>query len=77
MTPEPRIYRPPEWAKGEDAAVTALKQALEALIHKRDRAREELETTRKRRELLIDEIEACSRGISEVTQALSKLGLPE
>jgi hypothetical protein len=74
MIREPRIVRPPEWTDGENAAVTALKQTLEALIHKRDRATEELEMMRKRRELLINEIDGCSRGISEVTQALSKLG---
>jgi chromosome segregation ATPase len=73
MTAEPQVIRPPEWLNENNAAVAALKQTLEALIHKRDRAREELETIRKRRELLLDEIDGCSRGINEVIEALSKL----
>jgi hypothetical protein len=77
MTAGPRVIHPPEWMNETNAAVAALKQTLEALIYKRDRAREELETMRKRRELLVDEIEGCSRGISEIMQALSTLGARE
>jgi hypothetical protein len=77
MTGEPRVIHPAEWMNETNAAVAALKQTLEALIHKRDRAREELETMRKRRELLVDEIDVCSRGISEIMQALSRWGARE
>jgi hypothetical protein len=56
-----------------NAALLALKQNLEALIYKRDHANEELSTMYRRRELLLDEIDRCSRDITEILGALHKL----
>jgi hypothetical protein len=61
------------WMSEKNAALLALKQNLEALIYKRDHANEELRTIHRRRELLLDEIDRCSRGITEILEALHKL----
>jgi hypothetical protein len=72
------IRRSPEDRRGprtnrNNAALLALRQNLEALIYQRDRANEELNTMHKRRELLLEEIDRCSRGIMEIMEALDKL----
>jgi len=61
------------WVKEKNAALSALRQHLDALIHQRDRANEELNTMQKRRELLLHEIDRCTRGISEIEEALQRL----
>lgn len=60
-------------AKSGNAAVSALKQSLHALLYQRDRANEELQTMAKRRELLLAQIDSCSREISEIAEAIRKL----
>ena len=57
----------------KNAALIALKQNLEALLYKRDRASEELDTMGRRQEILLEEIDRCSRGITEIVEALHKL----
>jgi len=59
--------------KDNNAAVSALQQSLYALVYQRDRADQELQTMLKRRELLLSQIDKCSREISEIVQAIRKL----
>jgi hypothetical protein len=64
-------------AKSDNAAVSALKQSLHALSYQRDRANEELQAMLKRRELLLAQIDRCSREINEIAQAIRKLDTPD
>jgi hypothetical protein len=64
-------------AKSDNAAVSALKQNLHAVLYQRDRANQELQTMLKRRELLLAQIDRCSREISEIAQAIRKLDTPD
>lgn len=56
-----------------NAAVSVLRQNLDALTYKLDRANQELNTMHKRRELLLHEIDRCTTGISEIKEALHRL----
>lgn len=64
-------------AKDNNAAVSALEQSLYSLVHQRDRADQEIQTMLKRRELLLSQIDRCSREISEIVQAIRKLRTPD